>query len=249
MNDRVTFALRAGDDALVAAQRLSECITNAPQIEEDVAAANIALDLLGQARAWYEYAGAQHPDHPSEDDFAYRRSEREFTNALLVELPNRDFAHTVVRGFAFAAYQQAFYSALSLSPDDFFSPLALKCGREVAYHVKHFSSWVVRLGDGTAESHRRSGAALEAVWPYTHELFSPDEVSDRLTAAGVAPDPAALRAPFEELVAPVLEEATLTLPETSWRPGGGRAGLHTEAFGYLLAEMQSVARAYPAAQW
>ena len=174
MSDRFAYALRLADDALVAAQRLAECITNSPQIEEDVAAANVALDLLGQARALYGYASEHHPDQPSEDDFAYLRTDREFTNVMLVELPNVDFAHTVIRQLCVASYQQALYRGLAASSEAALAGIAAKAAQEVAYHVTHFSAWVRRLGDGTAESHGRCQAALEAVWPYTHELFESD---------------------------------------------------------------------------
>lgn len=249
MNYRLVYALRLADDALIAAQRLAECIAKSPQIEEDVAAANISLDLLGQARACYGYAGEHHPDHPSEDDFAYRRGEREFTNALLVELPNSDFAHTVVRGLLFAGYQRLLYEGLSSSSDAALAAIALKATREVVYHFRHFSAWLLRLGDGTDESHRRAQSALEAIWPYTHELFLGDEVTGALAGSGVAPDPARARPSFDAQLQDLIAEATLAVPEGSWRPAGGRAGRHTEGFGYLIAEMQSLARAHPGAGW
>jgi ring-1,2-phenylacetyl-CoA epoxidase subunit PaaC len=249
VNARCTYALRLADDALVAGQRLSECITRSPQIEEDVAAANVALDLLGQARAFYDYAGALHPDHPTEDELAYLRSDREFTNVALVELPNVDFAHTVARHLSLAAYQQALYAALAASSDPALAAIAGKSTTEVAYHFTHFAAWTRRLGDGTEESRARMQAALDAVWPYTYEPFEGDPLTGELAAEGVAPEPAGLRPQFEAKVLPVLAEATLTVPETTWRPTGGRRGLHTEGLGYLLAEMQSVARAHPGATW
>lgn len=249
MNPRCTYSVRLGDDALVAGQRLSECITRSPQIEEDVASANVALDLLGQARAFYEYAGPLHPDHPSEDGLAYLRSDREFTNVQLVELPNVDFAHTVTRHLCLAAYQLALYRELATSVDPALAAIATKAGVEVDYHFTHFAAWARRLGDGTEESHARMQAALDAIWPYTYEPFETDPLTAELAADGVAPDPAALRPAFEERVLPVLGEATLAVPDTTWRPTGGRTGRHTEGLGYLLAEMQSLARAHPGAKW
>lgn len=249
MNDRLDYALRLADDSLIAAQRLCECITASPQLEEDVAAANIALDLLGQARAFYGYAQEAHPEHPSEDDFAYRRGEREFTNALLVELPNLDFAHTVVRGLIFAGYQSSLYQGLASSCDAALAAIAVKSNREVAYHFRHFSAWLVRLGAGTAESHQRAEPALAAIWPYSHELLAADRLTDALAAAGIGADPADIRAGFDARVPAVIEQAGLAIPEGSWRPSGGRAGRHTEDFGYLLAEMQSLARAHPGVTW
>jgi ring-1,2-phenylacetyl-CoA epoxidase subunit PaaC len=249
VNDRVRYALRLADDALIGAQRLAETIADSPQIEQDVASANVALDLLGQARAGYAYAAEHHPDHPSEDDFAYLRTEGEFSNVLLVELPNADFAHTVVRMLCLAAYQRELYAGLAGSADPALAGIAGKAAKEVAYHFAHFAGWATRLGDGTAESHGRMVAALEAVWPYTYELFEPDGCTSRLAAAGIAVDPAGLRAGFDAGLAPVFAAATLDVPEGTWRPGGGRAGRHTEGFGYLLAEMQSVARAYPGTRW
>lgn len=249
MTELLGYALRLADDALIAAQRLAECVANAPQIEQDVACANVALDLLGQARACYAYAGAQHPEHPSEDYFAYSRADVEFTNVQLVELPNADFAFTVTRSFALAGYQRLLYSALVGSVDPDLAAIAGKAGVEVAYHFTHFAGWVVRLGDGTEESRQRMQRAVDAIWPYTYEMFESDELTRTLAARDLAPDPPSLAPDFLAAVRPVIDEATLRLPESGWRPSGGRSGRHTEGFGYLIAEMQSVARAHPGASW
>jgi ring-1,2-phenylacetyl-CoA epoxidase subunit PaaC len=239
------LALAVGDDCLIYSHRLAEWTTRAPQLEEDVALANIALDLLGQARMLLSYAGSF--DGRSEDDLAYLREEHEFRNCQLVELPNGDFAHTMARLLCFSAYQFELYSTLLDSPDETIAAVAGKGVKEVAYHRDHAAQWVLRLGDGTAESHARMQAGLNAVWPFTFELFSHD---DRQQPAWSSVDVASLRPAWESYVFPVLREATLTVPDDDgWRPGGGRRGIHTEALGYLLAEAQHLHRAHPGATW
>ncbi len=242
------YALRLGDDALVLSHRLTEWLTRAPDLEEEVALANIALDLLGQARFLLTSAGQS--SGRDEDDLTYRRTEREYRNALIAELPNGDFAHTVVRLLFFSTYQWVLYTALERSADPDLAAFAGKAVHEVDFHRQYAAGWVVRLGDGTEESHDRASAALAELWPYTAELFAVDDLIESLTAEGVAPDPAILQARWSEQVEAVLSEAGLGVaPTETWRPTGGRAGLHTEALGYLLAEMQSVHRAYPGATW
>jgi ring-1,2-phenylacetyl-CoA epoxidase subunit PaaC len=248
----VDHLLALGDDALIAAQRLAEWAAAAPAIEEDIALANIALDLLGMARLLLSYAAelmtaaglappVGGPGPVTEDSLAFLRDDREFRNCLLVELPSRDFGHTIVRLLFLAAYQVPLYTALAAGPDPRLAALAAKARKESAYHLDHSALWTVRLGDGTEESHRRTQDAVDALWPYTHELFTPDP------AAPV--DPAGLRPAFLTVVEPVLAEATLTRPEDGWAPGGGRAGLHTEHLSYLLAEMQVLHRAHPGVRW
>jgi ring-1,2-phenylacetyl-CoA epoxidase subunit PaaC len=241
------YALGLGDDALVLAQRLTEWIANAPQIEEDVALANIALDLLGQARALLAYAGQAEGRGRDEDDLAYLRDEREFSNVQLAEIPNGDFAVTMARLLVFAAYQHELYTALLASADATLAGLAGKAVKEVSYHRDHAAQWVLRLGDGTPDSHRRMQAGLEAVWPYTAELFDPGEPASLLL--GVAADPAALAAGWHRYVSGVLAQATLAQPEPGWRSRGGRQGLHTEHLGHLLAEMQHLHRSHPGTTW
>lgn len=243
------YALSLGDDALVLAQRLCEWATRAPAIEEDVALMNIALDLLGQARELLSYAGALQGDGRTEDDLAYLRDERYFTNLQIVELPNGDFAQTMARQLLFSAYQLELYDVLSCSTDAHVSAVASKALKEVSYHRDHAASWVVRLGDGTDESRRRMEAGLETVWPYASEIFERDESLDDLVASGTAADPQSLHGPWLTYVHGTLTEAGLELPRTSFEPSGGRRGLHTEAFGYLLAELQHLHRAYPGASW
>ena len=242
----VRHVLGLGDDALVLAQRLCEWATKAPAIEEDVALLNIALDLLGQARSLLAYGGELEGAGRTEDDLAFLREERDFLNCQLVELPNGDFAVTMVRQLLFSSYQYELYEALSGCADETLSAIAAKAVKEVAYHREHASAWVIRLGDGTEESHDRAQAGLDRVWPFAAELFEPDTA----TTNGVnLPDPAGLRIPWQRHVETVLAEATLSPPETAFAPTGGRQGLHTESFGYLLAEMQHLHRSHPGATW
>lgn len=243
------YTIGLGDDALVLAQRCGEWITRAPQLEEDVALANIGLDLLGQARALLTYAGELEGMGRSEDDLAYLRWERDFLNCLLVEHPNRDFAVTMARQLLFSSYQYELYGTLQRSADATLAAVAAKAVKEVAYHRDHATQWTLRLGDGTGESHRRMQAALDRLWPYTHELFETDEVIRRLVARGIAVDPAGLKPAWQSYVEGVIAEATLLRPADGWAPGGGRHGVHTEAFGYLLAELQHLHRAHPGATW
>jgi ring-1,2-phenylacetyl-CoA epoxidase subunit PaaC len=247
--DLVQYALRLGDDALVAAQRLSAWYAGSPEMEEDVALANIALDQLGTARLLLSYAGAVEGAGRDEDALAYLRDDRDFRNCLLVELPSGDFAMTIGRLLFLSAYQVALYDRLADSKDEQLAAIAAKARKESAYHADHSAQWTLRLGDGTDESHRRMQAAVDALWPYTHELFAADELTQRLAAAGVAVDPAELREPWLATVEPVLTEATLERPPDGWAPDGGRHGLHTEHLSYLLAEMQVLHRAHPGATW
>jgi ring-1,2-phenylacetyl-CoA epoxidase subunit PaaC len=242
-----SYALALGDDALVLAQRLGEWVARAPQLEEDVALANIALDLLGQARILLGYAGAVEGAGRDEDDLAYLRDDRDFRNVQLVEIPNGDFAVTMARQLVFSADQHELYTALLTSADATLAGLAGKAVKEVAYHRDHATQWVLRLGDGTPLSRARMQAGLDQVWPYIDELFdSGDAVS---LPPGTAADPAALRPGWERYVTPVLDEATLRRPEPRWRSRGGRSGLHTEHLGHLLAEMQHLHRSHPGASW
>jgi ring-1,2-phenylacetyl-CoA epoxidase subunit PaaC len=229
------YVLGLGDDCLISSHRLAEWSGRAPGLEEDVALANIALDQLGQARMLLQHAGSLLGQ--TEDELAYLRGEREFRNVQLAELPNGDFGHTIARLLCFSSYQVALYSGLAAGPDPALAAIAGKAVKEVRYHRDYASQWTRRLGDGTAESHRRMAAGLAAVWPYTYELFG-----DR--HAGVE------RAGWLSDVGAVLTAATLEVPaDDGWRPTGGRNGLHTEALGYLLAEMQHLHRAHPGATW
>jgi ring-1,2-phenylacetyl-CoA epoxidase subunit PaaC len=230
-------ALALGDDALVLSHRLGEWAGKAPVLEEEVALANIALDLLGQARVLLSMAG-------DEDELAYLREERAFRNVQLVEQPNDDFAHTIARQLYFSTYQRLLYAELAAS-DGEFAPLAAKAVKEVAYHQDHAEQWTLRLGDGTAESHQRMRRACEALWRYTGEMFQPVE--------GVDVNWSDLETSWLESVSAVLHRATLDVPEAprsgAWTAGAGRQGLHTEPFGRMLAEMQHLHRSHPGASW
>ncbi|MEV4437722.1 1,2-phenylacetyl-CoA epoxidase subunit PaaC [Streptomyces sp. NPDC049577] len=233
----MTAALALGDDALVLSHRLGEWAGHAPVLEEEVALANIALDLLGQARTLLSLAG-------DEDELAYLREERAFRNVQLVEQPNGDFAHTIARQLYFSTYQQLLYAELAAGEGPF-APLAAKAVKETAYHRDHAEHWTLRLGDGTEESHRRMQTALDALWRYTGELFEPVE--------GVDADWPALRDTWQARITAIVEQATLTLPTGpqagSWAAGAGRQGVHTEPFGRMLAEMQHLHRSHPGATW
>jgi ring-1,2-phenylacetyl-CoA epoxidase subunit PaaC len=246
----VEYLLRLGDDALIAAQRLAGWCSRAPDLEEDVALANIALDQLGVARALLSYAGELEGAGRDEDALAYLRDDRDFRNCLLVELDNGDFGVTVAKLLFLAAYQKALYDWLTGSFDGRLAGIAAKARKESAYHLDHSALWTVRLGDGTDESHRRMQSAVDEVWPYTHELFEPDDVAQRLDVAGIAVHPGTLRPQWMSTVDAVLADATLTRPaDGGWAPTGGRYGRHTEALSYLLGEMQVLHRAHPGAHW
>jgi ring-1,2-phenylacetyl-CoA epoxidase subunit PaaC len=250
LNDTATYALRLGDDALVLAQRLSEWSARAPELEEDLALTNIALDLLGQARQLLTRAGELEGEGRDEDDLAYLRGDREFLNTLIVEQPNGDFARTIARQLMFSTYQLALYDRLRDSADPVISGVAEKAVKEVAYHRDHAREWTLRLGDGTEESHRRMQEGVDWMWPLAAELFEHDELTERLVAEGIAADARELRPAWEHFVGGVLEEATLDRrPETPYAATGGRRGEHSEALGHMLAVMQSTHRAFPGATW
>lgn len=245
----VTFLLRLADDHLILGHRLSEWCGHAPMLEEDLAMPNIALDLIGQARALYEHAGKVEGAGRTEDDLAYLRRERDYLNCLMVERPNGDFAHTMLRQFYFAAFMHPFWEAASTSTDETVAGIAAKAVKEVAYHIRHCGEWVIRLGDGTEESASRMQAAVEVLAPYVDELFETDTVSDAIAKAGIAPGPASVRPAFDATVGRVFAEAFLEAPKTVWPQTGGRQGRHGEAMGYLLADLQYMQRTYPGAVW
>jgi ring-1,2-phenylacetyl-CoA epoxidase subunit PaaC len=243
------YVLSLADDALVSAQRTGEWIAASPQLEEDVALGNIGLDLLGQARSLLAYAGTLCDPARSEDDLAYLRDEGDFRNVHLVERERGDFAVAMARLLVLSTYQCELYARLATSTDPTLAAVAAKAVKEVDYHRDHATMWVLRLGDGTEESHARMQAALDAEWPFVAELFDGSYVDPRLVADGVAIDPATLSSGFDRRVADVLAEATLRLPEVAPAPGGGRRGRHTPAMAPLLAELQGLARAHPGASW
>jgi ring-1,2-phenylacetyl-CoA epoxidase subunit PaaC len=243
------FLLRLADDHLILGHRLSEWCGHAPMLEEDLAMPNMALDLIGQARALYAYAAAIEGEGRTEDDFAYLRREREYRNCLLAERPNGDFAHTMLRQLYFAAFMEPMWRAMTTSIDTTLAAIAAKAVKEVAYHIRHAGEWVVRLGDGTEESARRMKAAAEELAPYVGELFEADGVTEAMTEAGIAPAPASLRPEFDRTIGAVFAEAGLEIPAAPWMQSGGRQGRHGEAMGYLLAELQYMQRTYPGATW
>ena len=241
--------LRLGDDRLVLGQRTAEWCGHGPILEEDIALANISLDLFGQATLFLTLAGQVEGLGRDADGLAYWRDEREFRNLQLVELPNGDFGFTIVRQFLFSAWANFYLEGLSKSTHQDLAGIAAKALKENRYHLRHSSEWLIRLGDGTAESHRRVAAALEELWPWTVELFYRDEVDAALEAEGIAPDNRATKGPWETLVNQVLTKAGLVPPAGPMRMVGGRTGRHTEYLGRLLAEMQILARSHPGAKW
>jgi ring-1,2-phenylacetyl-CoA epoxidase subunit PaaC len=244
-----TYTLRLADTALILGHRLSEWIGHAPLLEEELALGNIALDLIGEARALYAYAGEVEGKGRGEDELAYRRDAPQFRNLLLVEQPNGDFALTMLRQFLYSAFAHPFWRALAVSRDATLAAIATKAEKEAAYHLRHAGEWVIRLGDGTEESHRRARSALDELWPYTGEMFEADEVERALVAQGIAVAPESLRPDWEASVDAVLREATLARPAPGWMQSGGRSGRHSEHLGHLLAVMQFLQRAYPGATW
>ena len=245
----VLYALRRADDALILGHRLSEWCGHAPMMEEDMALSNIALDLIGQARLLLSYAGELEGRGRDEDALAFLRDAPEFFNLALVEQPNGDFAHTIVRQWLIDAWQLEIYAALERGLDTRLAAIAAKAIRETRYHYRFSSGWVVRLGDGTEESHARMQRALAELWRFTPELVTPDELDERMSRAGIAPSLTALAPRWSARVAEDLRLATLTPPPTQPYRWHGKRGVHTEHLGYLLAEMQHLQRAYPGAHW
>jgi ring-1,2-phenylacetyl-CoA epoxidase subunit PaaC len=243
------WLLRTGDDALILGHRLSEWCGHAPALEEDIALANVALDLIGQAQLWLELAGQVEGRGRDADTLAFRRDAMGFRNVQMLERPNGDYARTLMRQFLFDAWHMELLTVAADCPDTRVAEIAAKARREVAYHLERSADLVVRLGDGSAESHARMAAALEDLWPYAAEVFEVDEVDRTLETAGLMPAPAALRPAWEARLREVLEAATLIVPEGPGFHRGGRQGRHTEHLGYLLAEMQFLQRAYPDAEW
>jgi ring-1,2-phenylacetyl-CoA epoxidase subunit PaaC len=243
------YSLRLADDALVLGHRLSEWCGHAPVLEEDLALGNIALDLIGQARSLYAYAGEVEGRGRDEDALAYRRDAGEYRNILLVEQPNGDFAVTILRQLLYAGFAHPFFEALTTSKDATLAAIAAKSAKELAYHVRHAGEWTIRLGDGTQESHRRAQDALEELWPYTGEMFESDDVERALIDTGVTVDRAGIRPQWRRTLDPIFAEADLQLPSGEWMHSGGRAGRHSEHLGHILAELQFLQRAYPDARW
>jgi ring-1,2-phenylacetyl-CoA epoxidase subunit PaaC len=249
MNADPQYLLQLGDNALILSQRLGEWCGHGPVLEQDIAMTNIALDLLGQARMLLSYAGEVQELGKTEDDLAYFRDEHQFYNVLLVEQPNTDWAYTIVRQFFFDSFNYHQYSALLDSRDGRLAAIAEKSLKEVTYHLRYSSEWVVRLGDGTEISRQKMQNAVNDLWMFTGELTTPSQTDLRMQGAGIAPDLLQLKPLWMKRVAAILEESTLSIPENNWMQSGGKEGRHTEYLGYMLAEMQHLQRTYPGNTW
>ena len=243
------YLLRMADTGLILSQRLGEWCGHGPVLEEDIAVTNVALDLLGQARLWYAYAAEVEGKGRTEDDLAFFRDATEFHNLLLVEQPNGDFGVTMARQFYFDAWHAEMLRALENSADERIRGIAGKARKEAMYHLERSTDWVIRLGDGTEESHRRMQTAADSLWRYTGEMFEMDDLDRQMLAEKIGADLAALRSPWMARVRQVFEEATIQVPEGAWMQTGGKRGQHTEKLGYILAEMQHMQRTYPGCTW
>lgn len=243
------YVLRKADDTLILGHRLSEWCGHGPVLEEDIALTNLALDLIGQATELYQYAAEVENKGRNEDDLAFLRLEREYKNVLLVEQTNGDFGKTIVRQFLFDHFQSLLYERLMNSADEQIAAIAEKSIKEVKYHLKHSSEWVIRLGDGTEESHNRVQESVTDLSRYIEELFYQDEVDEILIKEGIAVDTASFKEEYYNNINAVLSEATLSLPEKMWQLDGGRKGVHSEHLGLLLAELQYMQRTYPGMEW
>jgi ring-1,2-phenylacetyl-CoA epoxidase subunit PaaC len=243
------YLLRLGDNALILGHRLSEWCGHSPALEEDLALSNVALDLIGQTQLWLNLAGEVEGKGQDADKLAYLRDARDYRNVLLVEQPNGDFALTMARQFYFDAWHYLLLRELTGSKDSRIAEIAAKGLKEVTYHLERSRDWVLRLGDGTEESHRRMQTAIDDLWMYTGELFESDEVDQAMVREGLGPDLTMLHEPWLGLVRATAEEATLTLPQPGWAQKGGKRGLHSEHLGYILADLQFLQRAYPNATW
>lgn len=245
----VDALIALADDHLILGHRLSEWCGHAPMLEEDLSIPNMALDLLGQARNLYSHAGEVEGAGRSEDDLAYLRSDREYKNCLLVERPNGDFAHTMLRQLYFAAFMHPYWLAMTESSDANLRGIAAKAAKESAYHIRHSGEWVVRMGDGTGESARRMRQAVDALHPYTGELFEVGIAQQVCVDADLLPDARLIQTPWQETIAEVFAQALLKIPEISYPQTGGRQGYHTEDLGHLLSELQYMQRTYPGLTW
>jgi ring-1,2-phenylacetyl-CoA epoxidase subunit PaaC len=243
------YVLRLGDDSLILGQRLGEWCGHGPILEEDIAMTNISLDLIGQAMSLLDYAGEIDGQGKDHDALAFLRFENEYRNAILLEQPNGDFAHTMMRQFLFDAFRKPLYEKLLDSSDQQIAAIAEKSLKETRYHLKHTSEWIIRLGDGTDESHQRAQKALDLLWRYTDELFFETEEDLVLVAEGIVPAMKVIKAEWSKTVTAVLAEATLNIPTNNWQFEGGRRGVHSEHLGYLLADLQYMQRAYPNMKW
>jgi ring-1,2-phenylacetyl-CoA epoxidase subunit PaaC len=247
--NHVNYILRIADNALILGQRLSAWCGHGPILEQDIAITNIALDLFGQARSLLAHAANIENQGRSEDDLAFYRQVNQFYNCLLVEQPNTDWAYTIVRQFFFDAFHQRFLEKLTESKDQHLADIAAKSLKEVNYHLRYSSEWVIRLGDGTETSHLKMQDAVNQLWMFTGELSSPDSLDIDAAASGIGPDLSLLKTPYYQQVSAVLEEATLNIPNNPWMQSGGKTGQHSEYLDFVLAEMQQLPRAMPGLTW
>ncbi|NKB38514.1 MAG: phenylacetate-CoA oxygenase subunit PaaC [Gammaproteobacteria bacterium] len=243
------FTLRLGDDALILGHRLSEWCRNGPFLEEDIALSNIALDYIGRARMHYSYASDLSEGEKSEDDFAFLRECRDYQNFLINELPRGDFAQTMARQLILDVFYTLQLEQMSQSKDATLAAIAGKAIKETKYHLRRSTDWVLRLGDGTEESHNRLQAGFDAIWGYVPEMFEQDEVEEKLVKLGVAVNTKDLKPEWEKQIGAILKEATIDVPQQEWTVRGGRAGFHTEHLGHLLSELQYMQRSYPGLEW
>lgn len=248
-NSLFTYTLRLADDGLILGHRLAEMCSKGPILEEDLALTNIALDMIGRSQALLSYAATVQGLGNDEDHLAYRRPEGEYYNHLLTEQPNTDFAWVIARQFFLSAYEFYFYKELEKSKDAVLAAIASKAVKEVNYHLQHAADWMVRLGDGTEESHMRLANAVDHLYMFTGELFENDSLESDLIKKGIAVDNSALKKDWDQCVEKILKEACLQIPQTNYMQSGGKKGVHTESFGHLLSEMQYLQRAYPDAKW
>ncbi|MDX1499088.1 MAG: 1,2-phenylacetyl-CoA epoxidase subunit PaaC [Woeseiaceae bacterium] len=245
----LAYVTRLGDNALILGQRMTELVASYPELEEELANANFALDYLGQARMFYTYAGELEGRGRGEDDFAFRRDEHEFRNCLLLEQPNGHFGDSIAKLVLFDVFYLHLLAALKACTDRRIVEIATRAEKEIRYHLRHNRLWLVRLGDGTEESHHRAQQSIDRLWKYTGELFAADSIDEAFRDAFDGPDLEAIRERWHADVNAILAEATLAMPEDGWMASGGKAGRHTEHFGYLLAEMQYLPRTHPGAEW
>lgn len=243
------WLVRLGDATLILGHRLSEWLSRAPTLEEDIALANLSLDLIGQTRAFYTRACELDESLGDENLLAYRRAGPDYRNPLLVEQPNGNFADTMARHLIFSAYAAPLYEKLAASKDRETAGIATRSSREMTYHLRHTGEWIIRLGGGTAESHERAQAALDDLWPYAAELFEADDLDRDVAASGFGVDPSTLRDDFDKTIDAILARATLRAPAAHRGQRGGKRGEHSEHFGHILAQMQFLQRAYPDARW
>jgi ring-1,2-phenylacetyl-CoA epoxidase subunit PaaC len=248
-NQLVQYICGIADNSLILGQRLGELCGHGPSLETDIALTNISLDLFGQVRSYFQYAAEIQGDQSSEDTFAFLRKEQEYRNVLLVEQPNTDFAYIIARQFLFDVYHQLFLEKLQSSNDQTLSAIAKKSLKEVTYHVRFSSDWVIRLGDGTEESHSRMSAAIEDLWIFTEELFSCTELEKEMANSTIGVDVSLLRETYFNRVHSVLNEATIAIPDVKYFQKGGKQGNHSEHMGYILTEMQYMQRTFPNMTW